>query len=663
MASQALYRKWRSQTFNQLVGQEHVRQTLHNAILEERVAHAYLFTGPRGVGKTSMARLLAKAVNCTAETSANRPCGVCDSCRAIAEGRMVDVIEMDAASHTSVDDARELIERVQFRPTSGSYKVYIIDEVHMLSTAAFNALLKTLEEPPDHAIFIMATTEVHKVPATILSRCQRFTFSRLSNAKIASHIQHIADEEHIKLESGVVEAIARAATGSLRDALGVLEQLSSFAGDTVTLDQVQNLLGMSSATEVLTLIEALVESNLTSVLRTINNVADQGTDMRQFTRDLIERLRTLMVFMVTRDVSVLDVGEDEQAYFTNWAQRARIDAVTQWIKLLSNLDYQLRTSPYGHLPLELAAVEALISSAEFAEQPVPAVASLPATPAPAAHPTQPAAKPAPAAAKPAPAAAKPAPAAAKPAPASASHAKQEMRVEERQSEEDQYHASSAPPASEVHPLPAEDERYATESVPSASAAGSAEEKPAQISVATSSAEEPAPPASFAQTPQAEQDAATSSAEEPAPPASFAQTPQAEQDDIAQSTAAISLLEQVEAVWNEVVRDVRPYDSTLQAILRGVRPVDIEGDTIVLLASSKFHKDNIQKARNRQIIEEVLTKHMGGSFAIRCTAETPRKKKDDFRHQLRTVRQDPIVRAAMNIFSADVVHIEESKDKE
>jgi DNA polymerase-3 subunit gamma/tau len=583
---------------------------------------------------------------------------------------MVDVIEMDAASHTSVDDARELIERVQFRPTSGSYKVYIIDEVHMLSTAAFNALLKTLEEPPDHAIFIMATTEVHKVPATILSRCQRFTFSRLSNAKIASHIQHIADEEHIKLESGVVEAIARAATGSLRDALGVLEQLSSFAGDTVTLDQVQNLLGMSSATEVLTLIEALVESNLTRVLRTINNVADQGTDMRQFTRDLIERLRTLMVFMVTRDVSVLDVGEDEQVYFTDWAQRTRIDAVTQWIKLLSNLDYQLRTSPYGHLPLELAAVEALISSAEFAEQPVPAVASPPATPAPTAHPAQPTVRPEPAAARPEPAAARPEPAAVKPEPAAArpepaavkpepaaarpepaavkpepapapeSYAKQELRVEERQSEEDQYHASSAPPVSEVPPLPAEDERHATETAPPDPAAVSSGEKPAQIAAATSSV----------------------SLEEPAQPAPLEQTPQVEQE-IAQSAAAISLLEQVEAVWNEVVRDVRPYDSTLQAILRGVRPVDIEGDTVVLLASSKFHKDNIQKARNRQIIEEVLTKHMGESLAIRCTAETPKKKKDDFRHQLRTVRQDPIVRAAMNIFSADVVHIEESKDKE
>src|SRR5690349_370542 len=249
MASQALYRRYRSQTFDELIGQEHIVQTLRNALAEGRIAHAYLFTGPRGVGKTTVARLLAKAVNCTAD-EALRPCGACESCRAVAEGRAVDVIEMDAASHTSVDDARELIERVQFRPTSARMKVYVIDECHMLSTAAFNALLKTLEEPPDHALFILATTESHKVPATYLSRCQRFTFNRHSIAATAEHLRRIAETEQIALEPGVAEAIARAATGSMRDALSILDQLMAYGSGTIRLEQVRGLLGATEAQEV-----------------------------------------------------------------------------------------------------------------------------------------------------------------------------------------------------------------------------------------------------------------------------------------------------------------------------------------------------------------------------------------------------------------------------
>ncbi|HNP73764.1 MAG TPA: DNA polymerase III subunit gamma/tau, partial [Kouleothrix sp.] len=358
MASQALYRRYRSQTFGELVGQEHIVQTLRNAIAEGRIAHAYLFTGPRGVGKTTVARLLAKAVNCSAEP-AQRPCGVCYSCRAIADGRAVDVIEMDAASHTSVEDAREIIERVQFRPASGAYKVYIIDEVHMLSTAAFNALLKTLEEPPGHALFILATTENHKVPATILSRCQRFTFSRHTVGATAAHLHAVAAEEQVRLEPGVAEAIARAATGSMRDALSLLDQLMAYGSGTITLAQVQGLLGATEAQEVAALAEALIAADLTGALRALNGVAEQGADLRQFTRDLVERLRALLLLKAGGVPTLLEVTEDEIAQLQRQAAAADLGALLGWVKLFSGLDQQLRASTYGQLPLELAIVEAI----------------------------------------------------------------------------------------------------------------------------------------------------------------------------------------------------------------------------------------------------------------------------------------------------------------
>src|SRR5215216_549614 len=386
MASQALYRRYRSQTFSELIGQEHIVQTLRNALAEGRIAHAYLFTGPRGVGKTTVARLLAKAVNCAAAQEL-RPCGECQSCQAIADGRAVDVIEMDAASHTSVEDAREIIERVQFRPTSGEYKVYIIDEVHMLSTAAFNALLKTLEEPPPHALFVLATTEVHKVPSTILSRCQRFTFNRHTVAATALHLHGIATEEQFALEPGVAEAIARAATGSMRDALSVLDQLMSYGSGTITLDKVRGLIGATEAQEVAALVDALIGGDLAGALRAIAGVAAQGADLRQFTRDLVERLRALMLLKAGGDRELIDVTDDDLAALEHQAAAGELGALLHWVKLFSGLDHQLRTSAYGQLPLELAIVEAIAAPAAPSVHAAGAGRSVgvpPARPAPAA---------------------------------------------------------------------------------------------------------------------------------------------------------------------------------------------------------------------------------------------------------------------------------------
>ncbi len=392
MASQALYRKWRSQTFDELVGQEHVVQTLQNAITTGRIGHAYLFTGPRGVGKTTMARLLAKAVNCEASAE-QRPCNHCHMCRAIAEGRAVDVIEMDAASHTSVEDAREIIERVQFRPSESRTKVYVIDETHMLSTAAFNALLKTLEEPPAHALFILATTEFHKVPATIISRCQRFVFTRHSINNIAGHLEHIALEEGITLHEGVAESIARAATGAMRDAISILDQLIAGSDSTITLAQVHGLLGATDTGRVGALVNALLVGDVQSALHVVNEVADDGADLRQFARDLVDRLRALMLMTASNDHSTIDVPAETLHEMQQQAAQTTIGQLVAWLKLFSNLDYQLKNSPYGQLPLEIAVVEALVAPAPgpIATSPRPP-ATPPVTtkrPVPQAAPRQP----------------------------------------------------------------------------------------------------------------------------------------------------------------------------------------------------------------------------------------------------------------------------------
>ncbi|MCS6886722.1 MAG: DNA polymerase III subunit gamma/tau [Chloroflexus sp.] len=596
MAVQSLYRKWRSQTFAELVGQEHVVQTLRNAIAEDRVGHAYLFTGPRGVGKTTMARLLAKAVNCLHPDPAARPCGVCEMCTAIAEGRAVDVIEMDAASHTSVEDAREIIERVQFRPSVARMKVYIIDETHMLSTAAFNALLKTLEEPPDHALFILATTEVHKVPATILSRCQRFTFVRHSVTSMAAHLRRIAAAEGIALADGAPEAIARAATGSMRDALGILEQLASFVEGPITLHHVQSLLGMTAAAEVDALIAALLAADLTAALRAVNAVANQGADLRQFARDLVERLRAVMLLKATGDRALLDLGDDEVAQLAQWAQQAEMAALVQWVKLFSNLDYQLRTTPYGHLPLEVAVVEALLA------------------PAPATQPVAPRPQP------------------ARPLPSAPVMAPRPQPVVPAEPARSIY--MSFVTAGMLHPQPV---------VPTEPARPPVAEQP------TPAAEPVEPAAPAPADPPPPPPAAWAAAQHARPPADPAAARAAAAD--------LSLLEQLEATWEDFKRDVRPRSPTVQALLNSARPYDVEGNTIVLLVSSAFHKERLEEPKNRAIIEEVLRRRLGKAYAVRCTIEEKSVEPTDLRGKIREARKDELVRAALNIFDAHIVDIE------
>jgi DNA polymerase-3 subunit gamma/tau len=354
--TQALYRKWRPQRWEEVVGQDHIIQTLRNAVRGDRVAHAYLFAGPRGTGKTTTARLLAKAVNCLADSPADRPCGDCELCIAVAQGSFLDLIEIDAASNTSVDDVRELRDKISFSPNRGRYKVYIIDEVHMLSTAAFNALLKTLEEPPAHAIFILATTEVHKIPATVLSRCQRHEFRQLPIAIILDYLRPKIEEEELNIEESALELIARQATGSLRDAISLLDQLSS-VGESVTLDYAEIVLGTAASEAVRGIVAALVAGDTGVGLSLINETLDGGADPRQLARQVVEYLRGLLLIKMGNEKLVEATSEIRSEMLTQ-SEEIQLARLLVGIRAFNRAAAERKTTWQTSLPLELAFIEA-----------------------------------------------------------------------------------------------------------------------------------------------------------------------------------------------------------------------------------------------------------------------------------------------------------------
>ena len=374
--TQALYRRWRSQNFDEVVGQEHITHTLRNALREGRVAHAYLFSGPRGTGKTSTARILAKALNCTAP-EADRPCNQCATCVAINEGRMLDLIEIDAASNNSVDDVRELRDKVGFRPSEGRFKVYIIDEVHMLSGAAFNALLKTLEEPPPHVRFILATTEPHKIPATVLSRCQRFDFRRIPAIEISGHLRHIVSEEGFQAEDEALMAIARSAQGCMRDAVSLLDQMFSFGDQTVTLYQVQQVLGAVGGQIVYELVDALADKNIPQGLRLVQQLVLDGASLTEFCHQVVEHLRGVMVLQMAQDPDLLhELPSETVRQMQGQAQRMTLPATLFAVKRFSEAVNELKGSYQPQLPLELAFIEA-VNGAPVVIAPAPMTVSVP----------------------------------------------------------------------------------------------------------------------------------------------------------------------------------------------------------------------------------------------------------------------------------------------
>ena len=361
MEYQVSARKFRPGTFDELIGQPHVVQTLQNAILRKQVAHAYLFSGMRGVGKTTVARILAKALNCENGPSSD-PCEQCESCKEISRGNSMDVIEIDGASNTSVDDVRELRENVKFSPFRGMYRIYIIDEVHMLSNSAFNALLKMLEEPPAHAIFVFATTEVHKIPATITSRCQHFNFRRIPRREIIARLQSVAQKNEVAIEERSLSAIAQASEGSMRDALSLLDQAVAFGGKTISDQDVEEMLGSVPNELVWRLVETIIHQNPATALELVGEVIDHGYDLRIYCGAVVERTRNLMIAAIVPGAEqaegLMDLPNEEVQHLMTEAKSFSIEQLQELFQLFAQAEDRLRATSHPRFAFEVAAVRA-----------------------------------------------------------------------------------------------------------------------------------------------------------------------------------------------------------------------------------------------------------------------------------------------------------------
>ncbi|MBP3451916.1 MAG: DNA polymerase III subunit gamma/tau, partial [Agathobacter sp.] len=358
MSYTALYRKFRPQEFEDVKGQDHIVTTLKNQIKADRIGHAYLFCGTRGTGKTTVAKIFAKAVNCVHPIDGS-PCGECAVCKAIADGSSMNVIEIDAASNNGVDNIRQIREEVTYRPTEGKYKVYIIDEVHMLSAGAFNALLKTLEEPPSYVIFILATTEAHKIPITILSRCQRYDFHRISIDTIAGRLMDLMKEEQVEVEERAIRYVAKAGDGSMRDALSLLDQCIAFhLGETLTYENVLEVLGAVDTEIFSRLLRQIINKDITGAIGTLDTLVDEGREMGQMVNDFTWYLRNLLLMQSSDDMEdVLDMSKEHIAALKEEAQLVKPEVLMRYIRIFSELGNQVKYATQKRILIEIAIIK------------------------------------------------------------------------------------------------------------------------------------------------------------------------------------------------------------------------------------------------------------------------------------------------------------------
>lgn len=353
------YRKYRPKNFKQVIGQEHIKRILKNALKANKIAHAYLFCGPRGTGKTTIARLLAKAVNCL-NLKNSEPCNKCASCQEINAGKALDLIEIDAASHRGIDEIRDLREGIKFTPTRLKYKVFVIDEAHQLTKEAFNALLKTLEEPPEHAIFILATTEPHKILATVISRCQRLDFRKFALQEIIKCLSEIAKQEKIQIDKKALKLIAVISDGDLRDAISLLDQIISIEDQKITLHEVQNILGISDNKSVADFVSSLAKKDTNKNLKLINNLAQDGYDLHQFAKSLINYFRQLMILKTDASLSELvapELTKEQLSAILNQGKKFTEKKLIKILQILLEAANSMKTAPYPQIPLEIAVVE------------------------------------------------------------------------------------------------------------------------------------------------------------------------------------------------------------------------------------------------------------------------------------------------------------------